>query len=169
MVSGRNILPFTFPPHLPDMVFHPDELVLCVTHVTGESATDSIAKKTERNMHLMKALEEVALNLGLTPKTKVVVMNQLKILRKTPSQLEDHRQKERDRSSLNNPLNNPGNNAINNPLRNPLINPGNNAKTSLKKKQESAEWLVAQAALGRMRSPEKVYFFNAVLYVTCCY
>jgi hypothetical protein len=88
------------------MVFHPDELQMCAKHVDGESATDSSATKTERNISLMTALEALALTLGVKAKKKGVVLNQLTLLRKTPAQVETHMQQERDRSSLKNPKRN---------------------------------------------------------------
>ena len=127
------------------MVFHADELALCGALVKVESATDSRAQKKERNIRLMKALEEVALKLHLPSKKWYAVARQLSLLRKTPDQMEDYRHKQTRRNSPN------------------------NAKTSLKLKQESAEWIDSQAAEGLMRSTPEVHFFNAVLYVTCCY
>jgi hypothetical protein len=85
------------------MVFHPDELQLCVKHVAGESATDNQSTQTERNKALMKALETLALILGVKPKKRDSVKNQLNKLRKTPTQLQELEQKIRDRNAKTNP------------------------------------------------------------------
>ena len=126
------------------MVFHPDEVALCRAHVKADSASDTKKQKKERNNRLMEALEEVALKLHQSVKPWVSVKRQLALLRKNPQQMEVYREKCRDK------------------------NVETNAKTSLKLRQESAEWIAAQAAQGLMRSAPEVHFFNAVLYVTCC-
>jgi len=147
------------------MVWHADEVALCRALVKAESATDTRAQRKERNNRLMKSLEEVALKLDEDPKNWETVKKQLSLLRKTSEEIEDLRRKQHHRNSLRSVEEIGRYNAINNPINNPI----NNAKTSKKLRQDSADWIAAQAAEGLMRSIPEVHFFNAVLYVTCCY
>ena len=127
-----------------------NEKKLCQAHCETDDThrSDNNDQKAARWKKLVRDLTAVASDPS-QPKGQIAIKKKLVKLRKDPEELQEFYKVRQ--------------------AKNAALNAANNAATSLKKQEASAEWWELQAASGIVHTHEEVYSSHSVLHVTCFY